>query len=150
MQLVSPLVDLVQRIEPTATRADLVLAKQRLRVMDQIALQWRARTQDCLNGVPPAKTGGAISALFVGPSGTGKTMAAEILANETRLAFYSIDLGRLVSRYLGETESNLAALFEETQDAGALLFFDEADALFGKRSEASDAREHSAHMDADW
>jgi SpoVK/Ycf46/Vps4 family AAA+-type ATPase len=150
MQHISPLVDLVQRIEPVATRSDLVLAKQRLRVMDQIALQWRARTQDCLNGISPAKTGGAISALFAGSSGTGKTMAAEILANETRLAFYSIDLGRLVSRYLGETENNLESLFEETQDAGALLFFDEADTLFGKRGEVPDTRERSANMDAEW
>jgi len=149
MRLASPLADLVQRVEPTATRSDLVLAKQRLRVMDQIALQWRARTQDCLNGASLAKTG-AISALFAGPSGTGKTMAGQILANETRLAFYNIDLSRLVSRYLGETENYLEALFEETQGAGALLFFDEADTLFGKRGEVPDARERSANMDADW
>src|SRR5262249_6545157 len=150
MQHASPLASLAQRIEPVATRPDLVLGKRQLRVMDQIALQWRARTQDCVNGGPTAKGVGVISALFVGPSGTGKTMAGEILANETRLAFDSIDLGRLVSQYIGETESNLEVLFAATERDGALLFFDEAEALFARRDTLSDAHDRYANLESNW
>jgi SpoVK/Ycf46/Vps4 family AAA+-type ATPase len=140
--------DMIRRFEPTATRQDLVLAKQKWRVMDQIALQWRAKTQDPTSSRLATKTGRAISALFAGPSGTGKTMAAEVLANETRLAFYSIDLNRVVSKYLGEIEKKLEALFDATREAGALLFFDEADTLFGKRSEVADAHDRYANLGA--
>jgi SpoVK/Ycf46/Vps4 family AAA+-type ATPase len=146
MQLASSIADLVQRCEPAATRQDLVLAKYQLAVMDQIALRWRARTQDLASwGV--AVKGRAISALFTGPRGTGKTMAAEVLANETRLAFCSIDLGRVVSKYLGETEKRLGALFDLAQEASALLFLDEADALFAKRGEVKDAHDRYANID---
>ncbi len=120
--------DMIRRCEPAATRQDLVLAKQKWHVMDQIALQWRAKTQDPASSRLSTKAGRAISALFAGPGRTGKTLAVEVLANETRLAFYSIDLSRVVSKYLGETEKKLEALFDATREAGALLFFDEADA----------------------
>lgn len=141
--------NLVQRVEPVATRQDLVLGKQQLRVMDQIALQWRAQTLDGVNGARAPKAGHAISALFAGASGTGKTMAGEILATETRLAFYRVDLGHVVSQYLGETESNLAALFDTAQEAGALLFLDEAEALFGRRNHVADAHDRYANLEVD-
>ena len=139
MPLGSGFTDLVQRFEPCATRQDLVLPKPPLRALDQIALQWRARTQETTSLGGSAKIGRAISALFAGPGGTGKTLAGEVLANETRLAFYNVDLGRVVANDIGETEKNLGALFDATQEAGALLFFEEADALFGKRSDVRDA-----------
>ena len=76
----------------------------------------------------------SVNALFAGFSGTGKTMAAEIIANELGLDLYKIDLSRVVSKYIGETEKNLERIFQEAQSANAILLFDEADALFGKRS----------------
>jgi SpoVK/Ycf46/Vps4 family AAA+-type ATPase len=147
MPLASALTNLVQRFEPCATRQDLVLPKQPLRVLDQIALQWRARTQETTSLTGPAKAGRAISALFAGPRGTGKTMAGEVLANETRLTFYNVDLGRVVSSDIGETEKNLGTLFDATREEGALLFFEEADALFGKRSEVRDAHDRYANFE---
>src|SRR6185436_15536947 len=80
-------------------------------------------------------------------SGTGKTMAAEVLANELRLNFYLIDLSAVVSKYIGETEKNLRRLFDAAEDGGALLFFDEADALFGKRSEVKDSHDRYANIE---
>ena len=82
-----------------------------------------------------------ISALFAGASGTGKTMAASVIARELGLDLFVIDLSGVVSKYIGETERNLEKVFRAARDAGAILFFDEADALFGKRSEVKDARD---------
>ena len=91
--------------------------------------------------------GKGITALFAGPSGTGKTMAAEIIANELGLDLYKIDLSMVVSKYIGETEKNLSVIFQEAQDSNAILFFDEADALFGKRSEVRDAHDRYANIE---
>ena len=91
--------------------------------------------------------GRGITALFSGPSGTGKTMAAGILARELGLDLYQIDLSRVVSKYIGETEKNLDRIFEEAEDANAMLFFDEADALFGKRSAIKDAHDRYANIE---
>lgn len=88
--------------------------------------------------------------LFYGPSGTGKTMAAEILANELGLDLYRIDLSAVVSKYIGETEKNLGRLFDAAQQSGAILFFDEADALFGKRSEVKDAHDRYANIEVSY
>src|SRR2546429_7492909 len=88
-----------------------------------------------------------ISALFAGDSGTGKTMAAEVIANELRLNLYRIDLSAVVSKYIGETEKNLRRLFDAAEDGGAILFFDEADALFGKRSEVKDSHDRYANIE---
>src|SRR6266481_6285416 len=150
MLLASALADLVQRFEPSATRQDLVLPKQPLRVLDQIALQWRARSQEATSLAGPVKAGRAISALFAGPRGTGKTMAGEALANQTRLTLYNVDLGRVVSSDIGETEKNLEALFDPTREEGALLFFDEADALFGKRTDVRDAHDRYADLESNY
>jgi AAA+ superfamily predicted ATPase len=91
--------------------------------------------------------GKGLSALFAGPSGTGKTMAAEIIANELGLDLYKIDLSGVVSKYIGETEKNLDRIFTAAENANAILFFDEADALFGKRSEVRDSHDRYANVE---
>ena len=91
-----------------------------------------------------------ISALFAGDSGTGKTMAAEVIANDLRLDLYRIDLSAVVSKYIGETEKNLRRVFDAAEDGGAILFFDEADALFGKRSEVKDSHDRYANIEINY
>ncbi len=91
--------------------------------------------------------GKGISMLFVGPPGTGKTMSAEIIANVLKLEIYKIDLSQVVSKYIGETEKNLNEVFQEAQSSNAILFFDEMDALFGKRSEVKDAHDKYANLE---
>jgi len=88
-----------------------------------------------------------LNVLFAGPSGTGKTMAAQIIASELSLDLYKIDLATVVSKYIGETEKNLDRIFEEAQDSNAILFFDEADAIFGKRSEVKDSHDRYANIE---
>ena len=91
-----------------------------------------------------------ISALFAGESGTGKTMAAEVIANELQLDLYRIDLSAVVNKYIGETEKNLRKLFNAAEGSGAILFFDEADALFGKRSEVKDSHDRYANIEVNY
>jgi ATP-dependent 26S proteasome regulatory subunit len=91
-----------------------------------------------------------LSILFTGPPGTGKTMAASILANELKLDLYRIELSRVVSKYIGETEKNLSKIFDAAQGSGVVLFFDEADAIFGKRSETKDAHDRYANIEVSY
>jgi len=91
--------------------------------------------------------GKGVNALFAGPSGTGKTMAAEVIAAELGLDLYAIDLSSVVSKYIGETEQNLERVFRAAEGANAILFFDEADALFGKRSEVRDSHDRYANIE---
>ena len=91
-----------------------------------------------------------ISALFVGVSGVGKTMAAEVLADELHLDLYRIDLSAVVSKYIGETEKNLRRIFDAAEEGGAILLFDEADALFGKRSEVKDSHDRYANIEVSY
>jgi SpoVK/Ycf46/Vps4 family AAA+-type ATPase len=91
-----------------------------------------------------------ISALFAGESGTGKTMAAEVIANALHLDLFRIDLSAVVSKYIGETEKNLRQLFDAAEKGGAILFFDEADALFGKRSEVRDSHDRYANIEINY
>jgi len=91
-----------------------------------------------------------ICVLFTGPSGTGKTMAASILANEMGLDLYRIELSQVVSKYIGETEKNLSKIFEAAEGSGVILFFDEADAIFGKRSETKDAHDRYANIEVSY
>jgi SpoVK/Ycf46/Vps4 family AAA+-type ATPase len=88
-----------------------------------------------------------VSALFAGPPGTGKTLCAQIIANALKLELYKIDLSTIVSKYIGETEKNLERIFTQAQNSGAVLFFDEADAIFGKRSEVKDAHDRYANIE---
>ena len=91
-----------------------------------------------------------INALFAGESGTGKTLAAEVMAHELKLNLYRIDLSQVVSKYIGETEKNLRKLFDAAEDGGTILFFDEADALFGKRSEVKDSHDRFANIEINY
>src|SRR5262249_47748720 len=91
-----------------------------------------------------------ISALFTGPPGTGKTLAAEVVAGKLELDLYKVDLSGVVSKYVGETEKNLSRIFEEAETSNAILFFDEADALFGKRTKISDAHDRYANIETSY
>ena len=143
---------LAQRVEAIADWDNLVLPEQQRQVLREIALHVRHRfTVHEQWGFSQHSTRGlGISTLFSGPSGTGKTMAAEVLANELRLDLYRIDLSQVVSKYIGETEKNLARVFEAAEGAGAILLFDEADALFGKRSEVKDSHDRYANIEVSY
>jgi hypothetical protein len=144
--------DLAERIEPAAAWNDLVLPAGQTQVLRQIAMHVRQRTQvyDRWGFTGKSPRGLSISALFSGPSGTGKTMAAEVLANELQLDLYRIDLSTMVSKYIGETEKNLRRLFDAAEGGGAILLFDEADALFGKRSEVKDSHDRYANIEVSY
>jgi ATPase family associated with various cellular activities (AAA) len=149
----SPRLDsLAQRIEPKATWDDIVLPAAENNLLHQIAEQVgeRATVYGKWGFGARMSRGLGISALFAGESGTGKTMAAEVLANHLRLNLYRIDLSAVVSKYIGETEKNLRRLFDAAEDGGAILFFDEADALFGKRSEVKDSHDRFANIEINY
>ncbi len=141
--------DLSQRIISSATWADLVLPAPQLHILQTIAqhLRQRGRVYDEWGFAEQSNRGLGLSALFAGPSGTGKTLAAEILANELRLDLFRIDLSAVVSKYIGETEKNLRRVFDAAEEGGAVLLFDEADALFGKRSEVKDSHDRYANVE---
>ena len=143
---------LAQRLEPKATWDDLVLPAEPMNLLRQIAGQVRERHKvyDEWGFALKMNRGFGISALFTGESGTGKTMAAEVIANGLRLNLYRIDLSAVVSKYIGETEKNLRKLFDAAEQGGAILFFDEADALFGKRSEVKDSHDRYANIEINY
>jgi ATPase family associated with various cellular activities (AAA) len=143
---------LAERIEPKASWDDIVLPETEMKLLAQIAAQVRNRGQVYEAGgfAATRSRGLSINALFTGESGTGKTMAAEVLANELRLSLYRIDLSAVVNKYIGETEKNLRRLFDAAEDGGAILFFDEADALFGKRSEVKDSHDRYANIEINY
>jgi hypothetical protein len=144
--------DLAQRISPAATWKDLVLPPTHLEVLRSIAthVRWRALVYDSWGFARKGLRGLGISALFSGASGTGKTMAAEVVANELALDLYRIDLSAVVSKYIGETERNLRRVFDAAEEGGAILLFDEADALFGKRSEVKDSHDRYANIEVSY
>ena len=143
---------LAQRLSPVATWDDIVLPDDERGLLLQLADQvpCRARVYDEWGFRQRLSRGLGISALFTGESGTGKTMAAEVVANHLGLALYRIDLSAVVSKYIGETEKNLRRLFDAAEDGGAILFFDEADALFGKRSEVRDSHDRYANIEINY
>ncbi|MCL4849210.1 MAG: ATP-binding protein [Acidobacteria bacterium] len=149
----SPRMDrLAERLHPVARWNDLVLPDEELALLRQLAAQVaeRARVYNDWGFARRMNRGLGISALFVGESGTGKTMAAEVIANDLKLHLYRIDLSAVVSKYIGETEKNLRQLFDAAEDGGAILFFDEADALFGKRSEVRDSHDRYANIEINY
>jgi SpoVK/Ycf46/Vps4 family AAA+-type ATPase len=141
--------DLAQKITPRTTWDDIVLPADRMQQLQELCnqLKYRAVVYDQWGFGRKLTHGAGLSALFTGPSGTGKTMAAEIIAAELGLDLYRIDLAAVVSKYIGETEKNLERIFSAAADANAVLFFDEADALFGKRSEVRDAHDRYANIE---
>mgnify|MGYP001545172310 FL=1 len=143
---------LAQRLDPKMTWDDLVLPKTEADILRQIAAQTAQRGTVYRDWGFDRKMnrGFGISALFAGESGTGKTMAAEVIAQELKLNLYRIDLSQVVNKYIGETEKNLRRLFDAAEDGGAILFFDEADALFGKRSEVKDSHDRYANIEINY
>jgi hypothetical protein len=144
--------DLAQRIDGAATWDELVLPPKEKCLLSTICthVKHRAQVYGAWGFGVAGRRGLGISALFAGVSGTGKTMAAEVLANELRLDLYRIDLSSVVSKYIGETEKNLRRVFDAAEEGGAILFFDEADALFGKRSEVKDSHDRYANIEINY
>ncbi len=144
--------NLAQRIEPRVGWPDLVLPETEQNLLRQIADQvgQRSRVYSEWGWGQRLSRGLGINVLFAGTSGTGKTLAAEVLANHLRLNLYRIDLSAVVSKYIGETEKNLRRLFDAAEDGGVILFFDEADALFGKRSEVKDSHDRYANIEVNY
>ena len=140
---------LARKIEPRHVWADIVLPEEVLGQLREICQRvvYRHRVLSDWGFGAKLSLGKGVNALFAGPSGTGKTMATEIIASELGLDLYKIDLSGVVSKYIGETERNLDRVFSAAEDANAILFFDEADALFGKRSEVRDSHDRYANIE---
>ena len=146
----SALERLARRVEPAVSWADLVLPPTVLTALHEVAL--RARHRDQVLGDWRMRPGGGrgmgVAALFAGDSGTGKTMSAEVIAHDLGLELYVVDLATLVDKYVGETEKNLERIFLAAAGVNAVLLFDEADAVFGKRSEVRDAHDRYANVES--
>ena len=144
--------ELAQRIDARAGWDDLVLPAAQQQLLRDLAGQVRQQVKVYEEWGFAAKSsrGLGITALFAGASGTGKTLAAEVLANSLRLDLYRIDLSQVVSKYIGETEKNLRRVFDAAEDGAAVLLFDEADALFGKRSEVKDSHDRYANIEVSY
>ena len=140
---------LAERIEPKAKWHDLVLPEPQMLVLRQLAAQSRNRmtVYETWGFAANGRRGLGLNALFAGPSGTGKTLAAEVLAADLKLDLYRVDLSAVVSKYIGETEKNLKQVFDAAETGGCLVLFDEADALFGKRSEVKDSHDRYANIE---
>jgi hypothetical protein len=144
--------DLAQRIDSSAQWEDLVLPEAQLQTLRDIAahVKQRAKVYERWGFGGKSGRGLGISSLFAGTSGTGKTMAAEVLARELRLDLYRIDLSAVISKYIGETEKNLRRVFDAAEIGGVVLLFDEADALFGKRTEVKDSHDRHANVEVSY
>lgn len=144
--------DLAQRIASSTNWDDLVLPIPQRQTLQEIISQVRQRAKVYENWGFNTKgsNGLGVTALFAGSSGTGKTMAASVLAKELNLDLYRIDLSSVVSKYIGETEKNLRRIFDAAEAGGVILLFDEADALFGKRSDVKDSRDRYANMEVSY
>lgn len=140
---------LARRVESAATFDTLVTDDHTGSILAEIINQFQARPLvRGLWGLEPAfQRGSGITVLFAGGSGTGKTLAAEVMANALSLDLYQIDLSQMVSKYIGETQKNLSRVFEAAERGGSILLFDEADALFSKRTDVKDAKDRHANME---
>jgi AAA+ superfamily predicted ATPase len=140
---------LARKVEPKYTWHDIILPGDELTQLQDICHQvaYRRKVYQEWGFDRKLSLGKGLNVLFAGPPGTGKTMAAEVIASELQLDLYRIDLSQIVSKYIGETEKNLDRIFGAAIDANAILFFDEADALFGKRSEVKDAHDRYANIE---
>ncbi|MEM9485957.1 MAG: ATP-binding protein [Cyanobacteria bacterium P01_F01_bin.116] len=144
--------ELAQRIEPRATWDSLILPEKEQTIIQEISahVAQRSRVYQDWGFGSKSDRGLGISALFSGASGTGKTTAAEVIAQDLNLDLYRIDLSSVVSKYIGETEKNLRRIFDAAEGGGAILLFDEADALFGKRSDVNDSKDRYANMEVSY
>lgn len=143
-----------QRVSPGTdlTFDDLILPEANLRQLHELRerIHNRGRVYTDLGFERRLSLGKGIIALFTGSSGTGKTLAATLIASEQRVDLYKVDLSAVVSKYIGETEKNLNRVFSEAEDTNAIIFFDEADALFGKRGKVEEARDRWANMEVNY
>ena len=144
--------ELADRVESKSSWQDLVLPPQQEQVLHQIAahVSKRAMVYNNWGFAGKHQRGLGITALFSGPSGTGKTLAADVLARELHLDLYKIELSSVVSKYIGETEKNLERIFDAAESGGVILLFDEADSIFGKRSEVKDSHDRHANMEVSY
>ena len=143
------LAQLAQKIDPHYTWNDIVLPLDQMAQLREIAdqVRYRAVVHDTWGFDAKLAMGKGINVLFSGPPGTGKTMAADVLAGALGVDLYKIDLSVVVSKYIGETEKNLSRIFTEARTSNAILFFDEADALFGRRTQVRDAHDRYANVE---
>jgi hypothetical protein len=143
---------LARKISPRYKWSDIILPDDQITILREIVSTVRGRPivleEWGVGGKLAASAG--VTILFAGPPGTGKTMGAEVIASELGLDLYKIDLSTIVSKYIGETEKNLERIFNEAQTSNAILFFDEADAIFGKRSEVKDAHDRYANIEVSY
>lgn len=144
--------NLANRLLPCFDWDDIVVGEDVRAQLGELAEQvrQRARVYETWGFAARLARGRGITALFAGPSGTGKTMAAEILAAHLRLDLHRVDLAGIVSKYIGETEKNLRRVFEAAEGAGSILFFDEADSLFGSRTEVRDSHDRYANLEINY
>ncbi|MGO4831392.1 ATP-binding protein, partial [Rhizobiaceae sp. 2RAB30] len=144
--------ELAERIVPRYRWEDMVMPAEILHDLRAVTAQVRHRSLVYVRHGFARKLvrGRGVSVLLSGPSGTGKTMAAEVIAGDLKLDLYRIDLSGVISKYIGETEKNLKAVFDAAEASGAVLFFDEADALFGKRSEVKDSHDRYANIEVSY
>ncbi len=153
-QSINHLVTMAQRIEPRSelTFDNLILPPAVKRQLEElrVRIRYRSRVFTELGFERRFSLGTGLIALFTGQSGTGKTMTAELLAQEQGVDLYKVDLSAVVSKYVGETEKNLSRIFAEAEDANAIIFFDEADSLFGKRGEVKESRDRWANMEINY
>jgi DNA polymerase III delta prime subunit len=135
------------RVRPSRSWDDIVLDDDRMSQLREVSVRCRHRDTVFQQwGFSPQPSTGVV-ALFAGPSGTGKTLAAEVIAGDLGIDLYKIDLANMVSKYIGETEKNLSRVFDAAEASSVALFFDEADALLGRRSEVSDAHDRYANIE---
>jgi AAA+ superfamily predicted ATPase len=144
--------DLAQRIETNATWDDLILPEIQKQTLHSMVthVQQRMKVYEQWGFASKSSRSLGITALLAGESGTGKTMSAEVIAKELRLDLYRIDLSAVVSKYIGETEKNLRRIFDAAETGGAVLLFDEADALFSKRTAVKDSHDRNANMETNY
>jgi AAA+ superfamily predicted ATPase len=144
--------ELAERIESKLSWEDLVLPPLQKSTLREIMahVQQRATVYEDWGFALKSRRGLGITALFSGPSGTGKTLAAGVLANELNLDLYKIELSAVVSKYIGETEKNLQRIFDAAESGGVILLFDEADSIFGKRSEVKDSKDRNANLEVSY
>ncbi|WP_394829220.1 ATP-binding protein [Pendulispora albinea] len=144
--------DLVQRIQSDVGWDDLILPEGRKEGLAQIAahLVHKTKVYERWGFGQRGARGLGLTALFYGDSGTGKTLAAEVIANHVRLDLWRVDLSRVLDKYIGETEKNLRRIFDVAEESGAILLFDEADALFAKRTEVKDSVDRFANVEVSY
>jgi AAA+ superfamily predicted ATPase len=141
-----------RRVTVTQTWDDMVLPQEQIDVIVELMARVRRRSKVYEKWGFGAKVGKGlgVSALFSGPPGTGKTMVAGLIARDLGLELYQVDMAKIVSKFIGETEKNLAALFDAAEAGHAILLFDEADALFGKRTEVKSSNDRFANMETNY